>query len=298
MIEGQRAGRTPADVGRPRPAADDDRRGTGVNIAVQAGIVVGVSVLLALLGLAAVRRLVPHETRVAHTPVAGYVYATVAVIYGVILAQVVVAAWDEYKEAGSAAEREANALVDLLRLAEGFPAAEQEAVEQALVAYARAVIDEEWPAMGREEAPSEEAKARLVDLWRAYERSEQGPAGESARFAASLDELEELDDARGARLLASRRGLPGLMWATLVVGAGLTVGFAYIFAVESRASHALMVVVLTALIALLLALVQDLNAPFRGGTRIAPDGFERVLRLAEQEAGGPFRPARWSTDVA
>jgi Protein of unknown function (DUF4239) len=258
-----------------------------VPISLQAALTILLSVLLAVAGQAVVRRRVAHETLVAHTTVAGYVYATIAVIYAVILAQVVVAAWDEYEEARGAAAAEASAVLDLLRLAGGFPEPQRTEVEAALLAYARAVVDGEWPAMARREAPTPETTARLLEVWRIYDRLGSGPVGDSALYAVSLDELDELDDARGDRLLASRRGLPRLMWTTLIAGGVLTVAFAYFFGVENRIAQALMVAMLAATIALLLLLVQSLNAPFRGASRIEPDGFERVLRLPLVEGGAP-----------
>ena len=256
-----------------------------MRMVLEAAATVGASVLLALVGLVIVRRRISHKTLAAHSAVAGFVYATLGVIYAVILAQVVVAAWDDYEEAESAVEAEASAALDLFRLAEGFPTAEREAAEQALLGYVRAVIDEEWPAMAEGAALSPAATARMMEIWRAYEQVEQGPLGGGARFAASLQELDELDDARGSRVLAGRRGLPALMWAVLLVGGVVTVGFACFFGVESGIAHGLMVAVLAALLALLLLLVQALNAPFRGEMQITPDAFERALRLMEAEAG-------------
>ena len=252
--------------------------------AFAAAATVAVSVLLALAGLAVVRRRVSLGALEAHSAVAGFVYATLGVMYAVIVAQVVVAAWDDYEEAKTAAEREANAALDLFRLAEGFPEPERQAVEAALLAYVRTVIDEEWPAMARGTAPSPAATARMNEVWRAYEAVERGAAGGGARFAASLTELNEMDDARGSRLLAGGRSLPGLMWAALLIGGALTVAFAYFFAVENGLAHGLMVAVLAALMALLLLLVQALNTPFGGETQLPPDGFEQVLGLMEAEA--------------
>ena len=76
------------------------------------------AIMLALLGLAVVRRSVPHDRLARHTDVAGYVYAVIGVIYAVILAQVVVAAWEEYRDARAIAAAEANAVLNLARLAQ------------------------------------------------------------------------------------------------------------------------------------------------------------------------------------
>src|SRR5215217_9530276 len=68
-------------------------------------------VVVALLGLTIVRRTVSHERLAQHTEIAGYVYAVIGVIYAVILAQVVIAAWEEYRDARAVADDEANAVL-------------------------------------------------------------------------------------------------------------------------------------------------------------------------------------------
>lgn len=246
--------------------------------------IVAVSIGAALLGQAVVRARVRSATLAAHTDVAGFVYAALAVVYGVILAQVIVAAWEDYEEARAAAAAEASALLDLFRLAEGWPESERGVIEAALIAYGRAVIDEEWPAMARNEIPAPGAVDRMRDVWRAYETIE-ATVGEGARYAVSLEELDELDDARGDRLGASRRGLPGVMWAVLIVGGVLTVAFAYLFAVENAIAQGVMLASLAALVAILLILIQALDQPFQGGSRVTPAAFERIVSFAEAEAG-------------
>lgn len=251
---------------------------------------VGGSVLLALGGLVVVARLVPCDVLTPHTAVASAVYAALAVVYGVILGQLVVAAWDDFEDARAAEIDEAAALFDLIRLAEAFPDPERGRLQQAALAYGGAVVADEWPAMARGEAPSATAAAAIDDLYRRYTALAATPIGALAPYAASLTDLNELDDARGARLLASRRHLPELMWAVLMVGGVLTVGFAYLFGVADRRLHALMVAALAAVIALLLVLVAELDSPFRGLAQISPDGFTRVLGRAAELASPPATP--------
>ena len=108
-------------------------------------IIIVAAVLLALLGLALVRRTVPLDRLARHTDVAGYVYAVIGVIYAVILAQVVIAAWQEYQDARAVADNEANAVLNLARLAQVWPTEDRQRVEDALSAYAQHVVEIEWP---------------------------------------------------------------------------------------------------------------------------------------------------------
>lgn len=250
----------------------------------EAIVVVGLTVAVALLGQLLVRKRVRHELLVAHTDVAGFIYAALAVVYAVILAQVVVAAWEEFGEARQASVAEANAWLDLVRLAEAWPEPERTQIETALLAYGRSVVDQEWPAMIRGETQDPATVDRMRDLWRGYAAIAASPAlAGNVTYAASISQLDELDDARGDRLLASRDGLPAVLWGVLIAGGVLTVAFAYLFGVESSIAQGIMISALAALIALLLFLIQSLGSPFGGSTSIDPDAFERVLHLASVE---------------
>jgi len=75
------------------------------------------------------------------------------------------------------------------------------------------------------------------------------------------------------------------IWFVLWIGAILTVGFSYLFGVESFRSHALMTAALSAEIALILFLVFVLDNPFRGDFRIQPKSFEFAIeRLVQAKA--------------
>src|SRR5688500_20336382 len=120
-----------------------------MNETVTIAFIVVLAVLVSLAGLAVVRRLAPRDQLAQHTDVAGYVYAVIGVIYAVVLALVVIAAWEEYRDARAAVADEASAVLNLARSANGWPDPDRAAVETALVAYARNVVDVEWPAMAR-----------------------------------------------------------------------------------------------------------------------------------------------------
>ena len=236
---------------------------------------------LALLGLAVARRLLPRESLRQQTDVVSAVYAALGVVYGVILGGVVVAAWNDYQAAEAATEAESAALVNLLRLSYPFPAPAQAQVRDAVVAYADAVIRDEWPAMEQGHPPAASAVAAAENLYRLYGTLGLGPVGRIPTYDAALSGLDDLDDARGARLLAATQGLPLGFWLVLVVGGAVVVGFAYLFAVEDRTTHAVLVVALATTIVLFLILVRGLSEPYAEPLRIGTRGYTRVFDLAD-----------------
>jgi len=239
-------------------------------------MVIVAAVLLALLGLALVRRTVPVDRLAQHTDVAGYVYAVIGVIYAVILAQVVIAAWQEYQDARAVADDEANAVLNLARLAQVWPDEDRERVEDALSAYAQHVIDVEWPDMAHNQFDESLHTPLMHDLWQAV--NEAGARAEDLDpvYAEALHQLDSLDAARRSRVLLAEVRLPEEMTLTLIIGAVVTVGFSYFFAVEDGWIQGLMTASLATLVALLLLLEYQLDTPYEGVSAIEPTAMELV----------------------
>jgi hypothetical protein len=258
-----------------------------MNETVTIALIVLVAVLVSLVGLALVRRFAPTDQLAQHTEVAGYVYAVIGVIYAVVLALVVIAAWEEYRDARAAVADEASAVLNLARAANGWPAGDRDAVESALVAYARQVVDVEWPAMARGDFGPAADIVTVNHLWQALNEADASAAAKSASYEVALLQLNDLGEARRNRLLFGQEGLPMSMAVILIIGAVVTIGFAYLFAVDNGRVHALMIASLAVLVALLLLLEFQLGRPFQGVSAIEPTAMELVLAEIDADTGIP-----------
>jgi len=114
--------------------------------------IVGLSVLAALLGFALVERRCARGMRQQHNDVAGFIYAVLGVIYAVLLAYVVIVVWQDFSAADLTTQQEANQVADLYGLADQLPAPYDARVRELARAYARSVIDDEWPLLDRGQA--------------------------------------------------------------------------------------------------------------------------------------------------
>lgn len=243
-------------------------------------LVVAVSVLVAVAGLMLVQRLVPSQLRKEHNDVAGFIYAVLGVIYAVLIALVVIAVWEDFSEARNTVEREASELNDVFRLAHPLPDPDGRQLQELARSYAQVVIEEEWALMAQGRT-SPRAWDLLDEMMIRFENVEVRTQAEQVLYGEALDRINELSDARNARLVEAGEGVPTVLWGVLVVGGIIVVGFAYLFGLDNTLVHTLMVAALALLISSVLFTIGVLEYPFSGDVRVGPEAFELVLERFE-----------------
>ncbi len=174
--------------------------------------------LVAVAGLEAVQRFVPAALRQEHNDVAGFIYAVVGVVYAVLLALVVIAAWEEHEEAKSTMGAEANGLAEVFWLAHRLPEPEGPRIQELARSYATVVAEEEWEAKARGGGSSAEAWALMDELRLSVQGVEVRTQAEQVLFEQGLDRVNELADARRERMVEAEEGIPAVLWAVLVLG--------------------------------------------------------------------------------
>jgi hypothetical protein len=248
-----------------------------VGVMVLRGVVfVVLCTLVALAGLAAVQRRVPVGVREASNDVAGFVYAVQAVVYGVVLAFIVVASWEHFDAAAATVQREADHLAEIYTMAGHFPQPQGGEIRRVVRAYAETAIAEEWPAMarGQRSARMDQLVPQLQDL---IGSASPATMKEQDVQLQALTAADDLAAARRLRLLESREGLHPLIWALLGVGAVLTIGYSYVFGVPGARAHGVLVAIVTITIAATLYVVQATSLPFSSELKVDPAPFDLVL---------------------
>ena len=246
-------------------------------------VVIG-ACLAAVAGLEVVQRLVPSEKRQQHNDVAGFLYAVVGVVYAVLLALLVIAVWEQYQRAREAVESEASAVADIAWIAHQLPETERYQLQELARSYAEEVVDKEWPLMeeGSEgERGTPEGWDLIDDIRTTLQGFEPQTEAEQGLYGEGLAQIDRLGDDRRMRLVAAEEGIPGVLWAVLVFGAVVVVGFTYLFGLQNTWAHRLMVMSLTAVIALVLFTIGVMEYPFSGGASLEPGAFELILERFE-----------------
>lgn len=242
-------------------------------------VILLLSVTFALTGLVLAQRLLPLKLRESHNAAIGIIYGALYVMFGVIVGFSAYLVLNKYTSSQSTAAREAGSIVEIHRLAEQLPEPPREGIQELATSYAQVVVDEEWPLMrGRE--TSLRAEALADDIAREIEGFEPGTNAEQALYAQALERVNDLSQAREARLLDVREGLPPVLWVMLVALGTIIIIFTYFLGMEDARLHASAVVALAAGITFVIFTIVALDHPF-GDLRVDPDSFE--LALAEIE---------------
>jgi len=244
-------------------------------------LLVGATVLLAAAGTLLTRRWVSVEILKLNNEVAGFIYAVIGVLYAVLLGFTAIIVWEQFDKAQAGVDQEANQLADLYRHAQAFPDDTRRTLETQLRAYAKLVVEKEWPAMA-ERTSSPEAWGVYNELWRTYQRFQPQNDHERTWYAQSLTKLNQLGDQRRLRLLSSRsEGIPAVMWIALLGAGGVTIGFSFLFGTRSAVAQVLMTSALAMTIAVVLLSIVALEEPFRGITRVDPGAFDQVAYILD-----------------
>jgi hypothetical protein len=99
-----------------------------------------------------------------HNDVAGFIIAVAGVIYAVLLAFVVIVSWENFSHAEDIVGQEASALRTIYRDSGAFPPEVRDRLHEDVRRYATAVVEKEWPAMGRGQPGSPEVARVLEEI--------------------------------------------------------------------------------------------------------------------------------------
>jgi hypothetical protein len=257
-----------------------------VNLITLAAIVV-VATLGALAVLWAARRSPLNERFVGEVGEHNKAFDFIGTAFAVLLAFVVIQAYDNYNDAKSGAETEAVALLEQARTVEAFDPEVHARLEGLLVCYGRAVIHHGWPAM-RDEQEGDP----IVNDWGAAFRTASLNADprswvQRESFRQLLMEQDLRIEGRRSRLAEAVREVPAPLWIVMLLGAALTIGWV-ILSASRRGSflvQASVVASVAAMISAVLLLVWFLDHPFADEPgSITPIEMEHALETIAHEA--------------
>jgi hypothetical protein len=99
-----------------------------------------------MLGPTIVRRFVALERLTTNNEIAGFKYATLGVLYAVLLGFAIIVVWQKFSDAESDVVQEAGAATTIYRLSDGMGEKPGADISSAMNTYLKAAIADDWPA--------------------------------------------------------------------------------------------------------------------------------------------------------
>jgi Protein of unknown function (DUF4239) len=208
--------------------------------------------------------------------VAGFKFAVVGIFYGILLAFVVIAVWEDYRNTETAVRDEAKAVADLYRISFALPEREATPIREHLLSYADQLRKFEWPTMAEGRA-SKAVADELGGLSQAIFNVQPQDMNDQAIYQQALRLLTVITDNRSERLDSADGTAPGILWLVLLIGGLITLGFPAFFAASNLNAQILMTAALAALVSLSLLLAVVFDFPFSGDVTISASPFDAPL---------------------
>ncbi len=228
---------------------------------------------LAMLGPVLVRKRYPLSVLGKNNEIAGFKFATIGVIYAVILAFAIVSVWEKFSEAELRVLQETGASATLFRIAQGDES-EPVATRAALQQYLTTVVEDDWPKMAKG-SESRDATRALDALYAAALRLVDG-----RRPAVGVEVMKELGaitEARRGRLHLATGVVPPALWVMLLCGALVTIGFTYFFGMENLRAQTAMTGALSFVVFLGLFIILSYDHPFSGDVSVDSHPIRALL---------------------
>jgi hypothetical protein len=239
-------------------------------------LIIIIYVFLTIISLVIIRKYYQSHRRKNHNDIAGFIFATLGVIYAVILAFTVVVTWGDFDKANEITNKEANCIASLYQNTAPFPAEFRERLKGELKEYVNAIVSDEWQKMakGRKSSKVEEIQGKLVRSYSGFQ-----PKNEIQKIflMESVKKMNEASEMRRLRLVYASTGIHPILYAILIAGSFITIAFTMLFGTENHVEQLIMTSCLAAMIAFALFTIIALDYPFTGTFSIEPDAFINML---------------------
>ncbi len=200
----------------------------------------------------------------------------IAAFYGIALAFITVANWENYTRAQSIISAEASSVGALYRDLGGYPQPLQDDLRARLKDYLEFVVNQSWPAQkqGTVLPGSVEILNQFQDALLQFQ-----PANEGQKIVheETFGQYNNFLNYRRQRIDFVDAALPSILWIIILGGAIITIFVTYFFYVPNVRLHIMLIVCYATLIAVVIYFTALMENPLRGPVGIAPDSYQLII---------------------
>jgi hypothetical protein len=202
-----------------------------------------------------------------------YMTMWIGVVYAIVLGLAIAGVWEARSTAQDHVQSEAAALHEISERVRVYPADVRDRIRADVNAYVGHVVTTEWKAMA-DEGQVTGRGTELLDRVRA-DVTDYRPRNdfEAQAYQPLIDQVTAADQARAARAGSTGATMPGVVWFGLIGGAVVTVGMVFALQIRRTARELILAGLFSALIAFLLFLIWDFDAPYSRGIAASAEPF-------------------------
>lgn len=204
--------------------------------------------------------------------------ATLFTMTSLVLAFTLVEAESNFRKADALVATEASQINRLDRLLNRYGDESVTELRLNLLAYAKAIVDDEWSTMQRGERSSK-VRLALAPLSRGIFEIEPKPGRETTMYAEILRSFDSIAESRDARLNAVSLSLPKPYWQVVLFAVLML-----LFISSTMQRSVFRAYVLSAQMAVMgafIGFVFIMDQPFKGQTAVDSDALRRTIILME-----------------
>ena len=236
-------------------------------------VAIAFTIVVVVLAVWVIRRTVPATREGFHAEISAPMLGVVAALFGLILAFVIIIAYQNFLDADANVSREADALSSVVRDSAAFPEPGGANVRLAVGNYVRTVVDKEWPEMHKGQ-DSSLARGSLSNIFAAFRTVKPTSHVETAFYDDSVSQLNDALDARRNRIQTASGGLPRDIAALILFSSFVIIAYAVLVGSPNFWFHVLGPLAIALVVAISLVVLVDLTYPFSGDVAITPDDFK------------------------
>ncbi|MEH0449141.1 MULTISPECIES: bestrophin-like domain [unclassified Streptomyces] len=223
-------------------------------------------------------RRAPEDEDPSDTPdVIEYMTMWIGVVYAIVLGLAIAGVWEARSVAQDHVQAEAQALHEISERVRVYPADVRDRIRADVNAYVGHVVTTEW----KEMADGGEVSRRGDELLHQVrvDVTDHRPADDfqAQAYQPLLDQLAAADQARNARAESTGATMPGVVWFGLLAGAVITIGMVFALQIRRTTRELVLAGLFSALIAFLLFLIWDFDAPYSRGVTASAEPFLRLF---------------------
>ncbi|MER5428344.1 hypothetical protein [Streptomyces sp. NPDC002588] len=202
-----------------------------------------------------------------------YMTMWIGVVYAIVLGLAIAGVWDARGSAEDHVQAEAQALHEISERVRVYPPAVRDRVRDDVNAYVGHVVTTEWKSMadkGELTTHGDELLQRVrVDI------TDYKPENDfqAQAYQPLLDQMAAADEARNARAGSTGATMPGVVWFGLLAGGVITIGMVFALQIRRTPRELVLAGMFSALIAFLLFLIWDFDAPYSRGIAASAEPF-------------------------